>query len=90
MIGDPSGRLTARQQQTSGDRKANIASMHAQLKRLGASIEKYAERKGYVREWAWRRALTNNVTWWANTPARDFLALLGRNVRIGPMLGRDT
>ncbi len=71
-------------------RKANIASMHAQLKRLGASIESYADRRGYKREWAWRRALENNVTWWSKTSARDFLSILGRHIRIGPMLGRDT
>ncbi|KAL2438750.1 Tyrosine-tRNA ligase, mitochondrial [Exophiala dermatitidis] len=89
-IGDPTGRLTGRQQQTPSQRKANMAAMHAQLKRLGVSIEKYAARRGYVKEWAWHRALDNNVTWWKNTSARDFLSVLGRHVRIGPMLGRDT
>ncbi|EXJ95803.1 tyrosyl-tRNA synthetase [Capronia coronata CBS 617.96] len=89
-IGDPTGRLTGRETQAPAIRKANIASMHAQLKRLGVSIEKYAHRRGYVKEWAWRRALDNNVTWWTTTSARDFLSILGRHVRIGPMLGRDT
>lgn len=64
--------------------------MHFQLKRLGASIESYADRKGYKREWAWRRALENNTIWWGKLTARDFLSILGRNIRIGPMLGRDT
>lgn len=71
-------------------RKANVAAMHTQLKRLGASMEQYASRKGYVKEWAWRRALENNVTWWTKVTARDFLMMLGRNVRLGPLLGRDT
>ncbi|KIV78098.1 tyrosine-tRNA ligase [Exophiala sideris] len=89
-IGDPIGRTTGREPMTPATRRANIASMHAQLKRLGASIESYAERRGYQKEWAWRRALDNNATWWANTSARDFMSMLGRHVRIGPMLGRDT
>lgn len=64
--------------------------MHAQLKRLGASIERHAERKGFQKEWAWRRSLKNNSIWWNALSARDYLAILGRNVRLGPMLGRDT
>jgi tyrosyl-tRNA synthetase len=67
-----------------------MAAMHVQLKRLGVSMEKYAERRGYMREWSWRRSLENNVTWWTKVTAREFLSMLGRNVRIGPMLGRDT
>ena len=89
-IGDPTDRLKGREVTPPARRKANMAAMHMQLKRLGASIERYAERRGYMREWAWRRALENNVTWWSKVTAREFLSMLGRNVRIGPMLGRDT
>lgn len=72
------------------ERKGNITAMHMQLKRLGSSIEKYADRRGYKKEWAWRRSLENNVSWWSKVTAREFLSMLGRQVRIGPMLGRDT
>ncbi|KEF53815.1 uncharacterized protein A1O9_10216 [Exophiala aquamarina CBS 119918] len=89
-IGDPTGRLTGRAEQSPGLRKTNMASLHNQLKRFMASVEKYAERRGYLREWAWRKALTNNAAWWSKTTARDFLFVLGRHVRLGPMLGRDT
>ncbi|KAK5264522.1 tyrosyl-tRNA synthetase [Exophiala xenobiotica] len=89
-IGDPTGRTTGREIQSAPTRKANIASMHAQLKRLGASIERYAQRRGFQKEWAWRRALENNSTWWNATSARDYLSILGRQIRIGPLLGRDT
>ncbi|KAJ9640181.1 tyrosyl-tRNA synthetase [Knufia peltigerae] len=89
-IGDPTGRTTGREAQSAPTRKANIAAMHAQLKRLGASIERHAERKGFQKEWAWRRSLKNNSIWWNALSARDYLAILGRNVRLGPMLGRDT
>lgn len=67
-----------------------MASMHIQLKRLGATMEKYAERRGYSREWAWRRDLTNNNTWWQRTSLVEVLKVMGSGMRIGPMLGRDT
>ncbi|KIW72158.1 tyrosine-tRNA ligase [Phialophora macrospora] len=89
-IGDPIGRLKGREAMSPSQRKANMAAMHIQLKRLGASMEKYAERKGYMREWSWRRSLENNVMWWSKVTAREFLSMLGRHIRIGPMLGRDT
>ncbi|KIX98530.1 uncharacterized protein Z520_05831 [Fonsecaea multimorphosa CBS 102226] len=89
-IGDPTGRFKERKLMSPSERKANMTAMHIQLKKLGASIEKYAERKGYMREWAWRRSLENNNAWWSKTTAKEFLSILGRHIRIGPMLGRDT
>jgi len=67
-----------------------VASMHMQLKKFGVTLEKYAERRGYMKEWAWKRALVNNTAWWTKTTVWDFMRLCGRRVRIGPMLGRDT
>lgn len=71
-------------------RKANMASMHMQLKKLGASIEKYGERHGYERSRIWRRSLVNNNTWWNKTTFLELLRDLGAFMRLGPMLGRDT
>ena len=67
-----------------------MASMHMQLKRLGKTTETYAARRGYEREWAWKRSLVNNSQWHTNTPILEFMRLLGSQMRIGPMLGRDT
>jgi tyrosyl-tRNA synthetase len=67
-----------------------MTSMHVQLKRLGVSIERLAAKKGYMREWAWRRAVENNNVWWNKATVAEFLIMLGRKIRIGPMLGRDT
>ncbi|KAL4974877.1 hypothetical protein BDW66DRAFT_138769 [Aspergillus desertorum] len=89
-VGDPTGRLKGREQVHSSVRKANMASMHMQLKKLGASIERYGERHGYKRQMIWRRTLTNNNIWWNKTPLLDVLRDLGAYIRIGPMLGRDT
>lgn len=63
--------------------------MHLQLKKLGLSFEKYGEKYGFKYEWAWRRALENNNTWWNKESFANVLATLGSGVRLGPMLGRD-
>lgn len=89
-IGDPTDRLEARQSVAIMERKRRTFLMHEQLKRLGVLIEKYADRRGYIRQWAWRRSVLNNATWWTNLAANDFLKVMGTAVRIGPMLGRDT
>ncbi|KAL1965888.1 hypothetical protein VTN77DRAFT_5021 [Rasamsonia byssochlamydoides] len=89
-IGDPTGRLQGREPVHSSVRKANMVSMHIQLKKLGASIEKYGIRHGYKKEWIWRRALTNNNVWWNSTTLSEVMRDLGAHIRLGPMLGRDT
>lgn len=89
-IGDPTGRLKGREVVHSSVRKANMASIHMQLKKLSASIETYGARHGYKREWSWRRALVNNNTWWNKLSFLEVLRDLGGYTRLGPMLGRDT
>lgn len=89
-IGDPEGRLTAREDTDRTKRSANMALMHGQLKRFGALMERYAGRKGYQREWSWRRALTNNAEWHSALSWGDMMRDMGKYVRLGPMLGRDS
>ncbi|PYH47364.1 tyrosine--tRNA ligase MSY1 [Aspergillus saccharolyticus JOP 1030-1] len=89
-VGDPTGRLTGREQVQSSVRKANMASMHIQLKRLGKSIEQYGRRHGYERQWAWRRNLVNNNTWWGSLTFMEVMKDMAIHMRLGPMLGRDT
>ncbi|CRG88134.1 tyrosyl-tRNA synthetase [Talaromyces islandicus] len=89
-FGDPTGRTEERKREHRSVRTANMASMHMQLKKLSSSIERYGVRHGYETQWAARRALTNNSTWWNKTPFIDVLRDLGMNMRLGPMLGRDT
>ena len=90
MIGDPEGRLKAREDMGRKQRRANIATMHMQLKRFGETMEKYANRRGYEKEWAWRRSLINNSAWHGSTPITEWMRLMGSGVRVGPMLGRDS
>ncbi|KAK5076308.1 tyrosyl-tRNA synthetase [Lithohypha guttulata] len=89
-IGDPTDRLTARPGQKRDERRNNMMNMFEQLKRLSVRIEKYAERRGYSREWAWRRGVLNNNEWWAKVTVKDFMKILGSVTRVGPMLGRDS
>lgn len=71
-------------------RKANIANMHMQLKKLGASFEKIGGNFGYQYEWAWKRVLDNNNVWWQKQTMLHVLSKMGSQVRLGTMLGRDT
>lgn len=64
--------------------------MHFQLKKLWMKAELHARDYGYVHEWAWHRELTNNNTWLNKLHVTDLLLLLGRGLRMGPMLGKDT
>ncbi|PYH93554.1 tyrosyl-tRNA synthetase mitochondrial precursor [Aspergillus ellipticus CBS 707.79] len=89
-IGDPTGRLKGREPVHASIRKANMASMHMQLKKLGMSIEKYGDRHGYKKVWAWRRGQVNNNVWWNSKPMMDVIRDMGAHMRLGPMLGRDS
>ncbi|EAS30078.3 tyrosine-tRNA ligase [Coccidioides immitis RS] len=88
-IGDPTGRLEGRPLMDGATRRANIANIHLQLKRLGFSFEKYGRKHGFEWEWAWRRALENNNTWWNKQSLKEVMEVLGTSLRLGPMLGRD-
>jgi tyrosyl-tRNA synthetase len=89
-IGDPSGRTTSREAIDTNSRRANMASMHVQMKRLWQKMEKHADRRGYEWEWAWRRHLFNNNEWLQKVSIYEFLSKLGTGMRVGPLLGRDT
>jgi len=89
-IGDPTGRTTARVGMTSTERKANIVSMHYQIKRLWGNVEHMGRKHGYKREIYWHRELANNAIWWNNITFVDILKYLGPGLRLGTMLSRDT
>ena len=91
-IGDPTGRTTSRPEQSKDARQKNRAAMHQQLQRLWVHFERYAEKYGYIRESEnmWRRGLVNNSEWWERISMMEVLKNIGRVVRIGTMLGRDT
>ncbi|KAI4098938.1 MAG: hypothetical protein L6R37_006236 [Teloschistes peruensis] len=89
-IGDPTGRTKDRDKLSQHVRKANMVTMHYQLKALWMNVEKQGRVFGYEWEWAWRRGIHNNNTWWNSLPFLEVLRLLGSGTRVGTMLGRDT
>ncbi|KAL8946475.1 MAG: hypothetical protein Q9222_007136 [Ikaeria aurantiellina] len=89
-VGDPTGRTKDREKMPSHVRKANMVTMHYQLKTLWANVEAYGRGYGYQSEWAWRRAVKNNNAWLNKLPFIEVLQLLGSGIRVGTMLGRDT
>jgi len=89
-IGDPTGRTTDRPVMTSTERKANITSIHFQLKRIWLNLEQLARKHDHPYEKYWQRGIENNSVWWNNVTFIEVLKHLGRGLRLGSMLSRDT
>jgi tyrosyl-tRNA synthetase len=89
-IGDPTDRLTTREEVHRATRTENMVKMHYQLKKLWVNVEAYGLKYGYKWEWAWKRGLVNNNIWMNKLGIMEILQVLGPGVRIGPMLGRET
>lgn len=89
-VGDPTDRLQSREVMSNSDIARNITKIHYQLKQVWANVEDIGRKYGYNGEWAGRPHLRNNNMWHNSLPLYDFLKRLGRNIRIGPMLSRET
>ena len=89
-IGDPTDRLTTRENTKSAIRAQNMISMHYQLKKLWVNVEAYGRKYGYDWNWAWKRALLNNNSWMNSLSFMEVLQVLGPGMRMGSMLARDT
>lgn len=88
-VGDPTGRTESRPVLSRPDLVQNLVTIHYQLKALWANVEVFKSNLGYEKDWACRRAIVNNNTWWNKLPMMEVLQRLGSRVRLGPMLGRD-
>ncbi|KAI9662682.1 MAG: tyrosyl-tRNA synthetase [Alyxoria varia] len=88
-IGDPTGRVTSREQMTGTERKSNIVAVHYQLRKLWQHVEQLGRKKGYVWEKYWHREIVNNNVWWNKLTMNDIMNLLGDGIRMGPMLSKD-
>lgn len=89
-VGDPSGRLTSRVNTSENAQQSNFEAMFAQTGRLLQSVRRYAQRHGYQEEEIGQHQLLNNAEWLDKVNILDFLKVLGKGMRIGTMLGRDT
>ncbi|KAJ3551725.1 hypothetical protein NPX13_g11295 [Xylaria arbuscula] len=89
-VGDPTGRLTTRDEVARAERSMYTTKIHYQLKRIWMNVEKQAARYGYQKEWAWNRELANNSSWYNSTPFLEVVNRLFKGMRVGPMLSRET
>lgn len=89
-IGDPTDRLTTRVNDHSSVRTKNMVSMHYQLKKLWANVERSSAKYGYKWEWAWKRGLVNNNAWMNKLTIMELLQSLGPGLRMGSMMAKDT
>ncbi|KAI1363889.1 tRNA synthetase class I [Xylaria arbuscula] len=89
-VGDPTGRLTTRDEVARAERSMYTTKIHYQLKRIWMNVEKQAARYGYQKEWAWNRELANNSSWYNSTPFLEIVNRLFKGMRVGPMLSRET
>ncbi|KAI5262659.1 tyrosyl-tRNA synthetase [Aureobasidium subglaciale] len=89
-IGDPTGRLTSRQEMDRNTRTSNFISLQNCVRAMWQSAERYAERHGYPKEKTWSRSIENNIVWLRRLNIIDFLFDAGTVARMGTMLGRDT
>ncbi|WQF87259.1 Putative aminoacyl-tRNA synthetase, class I, rossmann-like alpha/beta/alpha sandwich [Colletotrichum destructivum] len=89
-IGDPTDRLKTREVMANSEVSMNITKLHYQLKKLWANVEALGRKYGTQPDWAAKRHLVNNNMWWQGLPMYDVMKRLGRYMRLGPMLSRDT
>lgn len=89
-IGDPTDRTESRKVLSNAEIGKNITKIHYQLGRLWDNVVKLREKYGYEDDWAAKKALYNNNMWLGNLTLYDFSKRLARNMRMGPLLSRDT
>lgn len=90
QVGDPTGRTTSRSLDNPS-RKANIARMHIQLKKMWANIHHHlTQRLGFKLDVGSKRGLLNNNVWLHKVSITEFFRMVGNHARVGTMLGRDT
>jgi tyrosyl-tRNA synthetase len=89
QVGDPTGRLTARETMSDTTQTTNINSITSQLDKMWHNMRAYSARRDQSSKEG-TRELLNNASWLGNLTLMDFLRDMGRGVRIGTLLGRDT
>jgi tyrosyl-tRNA synthetase len=89
-IGDPSDKAEARPIISNADLTRNITKIHYQLKRLWANVEDLGRKYKYEPHWGGTHRIVNNNMWLQNLSTYEMMKRLGRHIRIGPMLAKDT
>lgn len=89
-IGDPTGRTKSRPNLSNAEIARNITKIHYQLERIWNNVEELGRKYGFPGHWAGRHFLWNNSMWLNKLPLYDMMKRVGRHMRIGPMLAKDT
>ena len=89
-VGDPSGRLTSRENTTASVQLSNSTRMFKQVENLWVNAKRYALKHGYTQNDMGVHQVLNNEEWLRQVDILHFLRLLGNGMRLGTMLGRDT
>jgi tyrosyl-tRNA synthetase len=90
MIGDPSGRTTARSRQDTDVRAMNVRSMRSQLEHLWTHVKCLGIKHQYSPLTSRKQAVLNNSGWLRELSAVELMSDLGSGMRLGPMLARDS
>jgi tyrosyl-tRNA synthetase len=89
-IGDPTDKNTSRPILGNAELTKNITKIHYQLKRLWANVEELGRKHEYTPHWAGTHRIVNNNMWLQGVTTYDMMKRLGRHIRIGPMLAKET
>ncbi|KAF2857742.1 tyrosyl-tRNA synthetase [Piedraia hortae CBS 480.64] len=86
-VGDPTGRLRSREKTREGVKRHDADALGRQMEGVWGRVGQYADRHGYAERGSWK--LLNNETWLGELSVMRYMRML-ENVRIGPMLGKET
>lgn len=89
-VGDPSGRLTARENTGIDVQRRNFDAMFKQVKQLWRSVGLSAQRHNVHEHTLGEFEVVDNAQWLEGLGVLEFLKTLGHGMRVGTMLGRDT
>jgi len=89
-VGDPSGRTTERDSIESKRLEGQFDKLWAQIGRFFESGRRYAIARGYDESKFGEKELLTNGEWLDKLGLVEFLATVGRHVRVGQMLARES
>ncbi|CAG8534581.1 11237_t:CDS:2 [Scutellospora calospora] len=91
LIGDPSGRNTERQPMSVTNIEHNVTALNLQLRHIFNNGIMYASRRGFVLDNQLDNFLImNNLEWFHKMTALEMLNNIGRYLRVGQMLMKDS
>ena len=91
LIGDPSGRSTERNMQSTEKIRQNVIGIEANVRHLLRDCNTSTNSNSTDTEYALHPPkIVNNIDWYLNQTPLDFIRDVGRHFRMGSMLSRDS